>query len=397
LKKAVILDVCRTPYAKYGGALKNYHPENLAALVLKKVVDKAGVEPERVEKVVVGSALAMDTQAVFLPRHAALKAGFRIETPAIGVSCLCGTGLKAVAVGAMEIMLGRNNLVATAGSECMDMIPYYVRGIRWGIKPGNLTIEDALFGKGETIFFDNWAGIPMGLTTENINAKYGITREEQDEYALRSHKLIDAAYQSGRMAKEVFPVEIVEKKETFMFEKDEGIRKTTMEKMAKLRPVFKKDGSVTAANASGINNGAGALLLSSEEWARENGKKPLATIIDWEMVGVDPHYMGLGPIPAVRGLLKRQNMTVDQIDIFELNEAFAGQYIGCEKELGLDRNKCNVNGGAIAIGHPIAGTGVRILMTLAIELNERKKRYGICTMCIGGGQGLAMLIENTNV
>jgi acetyl-CoA C-acetyltransferase/acetyl-CoA acyltransferase 2 len=344
----------------------------------------------------VGSALQYDFSAVLLHRHIGLKAGLPIETTGLGISCLCGTGIQSVATAAQQIQLGLADVAVALGVETMDQLPYHVdaKKLRWGVAPGDLTIIDGLFTKGDNIFADGMANISMPLTAENIVAKYGISRQEQDEFALRSHQLAKKAIESGRFAEEIVGIEVKEKKSTRIFDTDEGVRDTTLEQLSNMRPAFKKDGTVTAGNASGINNGAAALVLASAEAVEKYGLKPLAKYVSNCLAGCEPTLMGMGPVPSINGALKRAELTIEDLDLIEINEAFAGQYLGCERELGLDRDKVNVNGGGIALGHPIAATGIRIILTLAYELRKRNLKYGVASLCIGGGQGAALIIEN---
>ncbi len=397
-REAYIIDGARTALARYGGSLKEVHPVDLGAAVVKEAIRKAGVEPAKVDTVIVGSALHYDHNGNYFHRHVGLKAGLPIETTGLGINVLCGTGIQAVATAAQQIQLGIADIVVAVGVEAMDQLPYHVdaKKVRWGTTPGDLSIVDGLFSPGNNIFWDGLAGISMPLTTENIVAKYGISRQEQDEFALRSHQLAKKASDSGRFAEEIVGVEVKEKRETRIFDKDEGIRETSLEQLAAMKPAFKKDGTVTAGNASGINSGSVAVVLASPEAMEKYGLKPLAKYVSNKLAGCEPTFMGLGPVPSSQGALKQAGLTLKDIDLIEINEAFAGQYLGVERELGLDRDKVNVNGGGIALGHPIAATGVRIIFTLAYELRRRNLQYGLASLCIGGGQGAAIIIENAS-
>ncbi len=396
-REAFIIDGARTALSRYGGSLKEIHPVDLGAHVVKEAIRRAGVEPAKVDTVIVGSALAYDHNANYFHRHVGLKAGLPIETTGIGISVLCGTGIQAVATAAQQIQLGIADIVVAVGVEAMDQLPFHVdaKKVRWG-NAGDLSIVDGLFSPQNNIFWDSYGGISMPLTTENIVAKYGISRQEQDEFALRSHQLAKKAAESGRWAEEIVGIEVREKKETRIFDADEGIRETSLEQLAAMKPAFKKDGTVTAGNASGINTGAVAMVLASPEAIEKYNLKPLAKYVSNKLAGCEPTFMGLGPVPSSQGALKQAGLTLKDIDLVEINEAFAGQYLGVERELGLDRDKVNVNGGAIALGHPIAATGVRIIFTLAYELRRRNLQYGLASLCIGGGQGAAIIIENAS-
>lgn len=397
MRDVYIIDGARSAFAKFGGSLKDITAVDLGAIVVKEAIKKAGVQPENVDTVIVGSALHYDHNANFFHRHIGLKAGLPKETTGLGVNCLCGTGIQCVATAAQQIQLGIADVAVAMGVETMDQLPYHVAARnRWGAAPGDISIVDGLFTKNDNIFTDGLAHISMPLTTENIVEKYGITREEQDEYALRSHQLAKKAIDSGRFAEEIVGIEVKERKSTRIFDTDECVRETTLEQLASMKAAFKKDGTVTAGNASGINNGAAALVLASAEAVEKYGLKPIAKYVSNCLAGCEPTFMGLGPVPSIKGALKRADLAIEDLDLIEINEAFAGQYLGCEKELGLDRNKANVNGGGIAIGHPIAATGVRIILTLAYELKKRNLKYGVSSLCIGGGQGAALIIENVS-
>ncbi|MDL2280655.1 thiolase family protein [Selenomonadales bacterium OttesenSCG-928-I06] len=397
LKEAYIIDGARSPFAVYGGSLKDVHPTDLGAFVLKEAIRKAGVAPENVTGTIIGNALAYDTQACMVHRHVARKAGLPIETSGMHVNTLCGTGYQCVATAAYQIQLGLHEIMGVVGTECMDRLPYYIDSKKlrpWGAGAGNIEIIDQLFNPKINVFMDETTGLTMPLTAENVIEKYGITREECDEYTLRSHLLAQKATESGRFAQEIVPIEVKDRKETRMFTTDENIRKDiSMEKLAKLKPVFRADGKVTAGNASGINSGAAAIILASGEAVKKYGLKPLAKFVGNKLIGCEPTLMGLGPVPAMNGLLEEKGLKLSDMDLIEINEAFAGQVLGCVKEMGIDMDKFNVNGSGIAIGHPIAATGVRIVLSLAYEMKNRDSKYGMASICIGGGQGSAILFE----
>jgi acetyl-CoA acyltransferase 2 len=393
-KDIVILDGARTPLSHYGGSLKDVHPTDMSVHVAKEAMRRSGVEPDWIGHVVWGNASQSSGDAQYLSRHIALKSGLPIAVPALNLGRICGSGLEAIVTAArMLIVDDEYDFVLAGGVEAMDQMPFVIRNARDGLRYGEGVIEHWV----DLNFIDSYNGLRMALTAENLVEKYKIPREEQDEFAYRSHMLAKAARDSGRLAKEIIPIEVPagRRGETKLFEYDERIRDdTTVEKLSKLRPAFKKDGTVTAGNACPISDGAGSVVVTTMENAKERGLKPLARLVSYGAMGCDPDIMGLGPVPATREALDRAGLKIEDIDIIELNEAFAGQYLACERELKNDRDKTNVNGGAIALGHPTACTGVRISLTAMYELRERNKRYGLATMCIGGGQGMAGIFEN---
>jgi len=375
---------------EYTGALKDVSALELGATAARATFDRTGVKPEWIDHVVVGNVLQTSSDAIYGARHVALKAGVPIEVPALTVNRLCGSGIQAAVSGAQLIQLGDAEIVLTGGIENMSQAPHVIRGLRSGLRLGQGKLEDYLY----EALLDPYCGLFMAQTAEKCAAKYNISREEQDAYALRSQQAAAAAWAACRFAEEVVPVEIKSRKGVTIVDKDDHLRPdTTLEGLAKLPPAFSKDGTVTAGNASGIVDGGAALMLASARAVKEKSLRPLARLVNWAAVGVDPSYMGMGPAPATRKALAKAGMTLDQIDLIEVNEAFAGQYLAVEKELGLDREKTNVNGGAIALGHPLGMTGTRLLLTLTLELGRRGKKYGLATACIGGGQGIAAIIE----
>jgi acetyl-CoA acetyltransferase family protein len=385
-----ILGGARTPMTDYTGALKDVSALDLGATAARATFDRTGVKPEWIDHVVVGNVLQTSSDAIYGARHVALKAGVPIEVPALTVNRLCGSGIQAAVSGAQLIQLAEAEIVLTGGIENMSQAPHVMRGLRSGLRLGQGKLEDYLY----EALLDPYCGLFMAQTAEKCAAKYNISREEQDAYALRSQQAASAAWAACRFSEEVVPVELKSRKGVTVVDKDDHLRPdTTLEGLAKLPAAFSKDGTVTAGNASGIVDGGAALMLASERAVREKGLKPLARLVNWAAVGVDPSYMGMGPAPATRKVLDRAGLTLDQIDLIEVNEAFAGQYLAVEKELGLDRNKTNVNGGAIALGHPLGMTGTRLLLTLTLELGRRGKKYGLATACIGGGQGIAAIVE----
>ncbi|HEX7282610.1 MAG TPA: acetyl-CoA C-acetyltransferase [Vicinamibacterales bacterium] len=385
-----ILGGARTPMTQHVGALKDFSAIDLGAIASKAALDRTGTRPEWVDHVVFGNVQQSSVDAHYGARHVGLKAGLPQEVPALTVNRLCGSGIQAVLSGAQQIQLDEAGVVLAGGMENMSQVPHIIRGLRGGLKLGQGKLEDWLW-EGLN---DPYAGCSMAITAENCAVKYGITREDSDAYALRSQQLADKAWTSGIMKDEVVPVEIKSRKGVSLIEKDDHMRpETTMEGLAKLPTVFKKDGVVTAGNASGIVDGAAALVIAGQSAVKDKGLKPLGRIVSWATVGVDPTLMGMGPAPAIRKALERAGLTLADLDLIEINEAFAPQYLACEKELGLDREKVNVNGGAIALGHPLGASGARLLLTLLLELRRRGKKYGVASACIGGGQGIAMIVE----
>jgi acetyl-CoA acetyltransferase family protein len=390
LPEVLVVGGARTPMTDYVGALKDISAIDLGSIASRAAFERTGVRPEWIDHAVFGNVLQTSADAIYGARHVALKAGVPADVPALTVNRLCGSGIQAAVSGAQMIQLGEASLVLTGGIESMSQAPHVIRGLRGGLKLGQGKLEDSLW----EALVDSYCGCPMAITAENCAAKYGISREAQDCYALRSQQLADAAWKSGRLFAEIAPVEIRTRKGVQIVDRDDHMRpETTLEALAKLPPAFKKDGTVTAGNASGIVDGGAALILASREAVDRHGLKPIGRLAGWASTGVDPSLMGMGPAPAARKALDRVGLTLDDIDLVEVNEAFAGQYLAVEKELGLDRDKVNVNGGAIGLGHPLGATGTRLVYTLLLELAKRNKRYGIASACIGGGQGIAMLLE----
>jgi acetyl-CoA acetyltransferase family protein len=386
----MIVGGARTPMTDYVGALKDVSALELGAIAARGAFERTGVKPEWVDHVVVGNVLQTSADAIYGARHVALKAGVPIEAPALTVNRLCGSGIQAAVSGAQLIQLEEAGVVLTGGIESMSQAPHVIRGLRGGLKLGQGKLEDALW----EALVDTHCGCSMAITAENCACKYGISRRDQDDYALRSQKLADRAWADGRLAEEVVPVEIKSRKGVDVVFRDDHMRpETTIDVLAKLPAAFKKDGCVTAGNASGIVDGGAALILASRAACERHGLNPLGRLVDWASVGVDPSYMGMGPAPATRAVLERTGLTLDDLDLIEVNEAFAAQYLAVEKELGLDRERVNVNGGAIALGHPLGATGTRLILTLLLELRRRGRKRGLATACIGGGQGIAAIVE----
>jgi acetyl-CoA acetyltransferase family protein len=389
-----IIAGARTPMARYCEKLRDFTAMELGAIAGKEAIKRSGIDPKEFDHVVFGNAQQTSSDSHYGARHVGLKAGLPIETPALTVNRLCGSGMQSIVNAAQMIQLGEAKIVLAGGMESMSQAPFVVRGARWGIGLGQGKLEDALM-QG---LLDPQCGLYMAQTAEEYSRRQGINRQSMDEFALLSQKRAAEAQSAGRLADEITPVALVDRKGRptgEMFEKDDHLRpQTTLEGLAKLPPAFGKEGMVTAGNASGIVDGGAAVVVTSLKDAEARGAKPLGRIINWGIAGVDPRIMGSGPVPATHAALKRADMKLEDIDLIEVNEAFSGQYLAVEKELGLDRNKTNVNGGAIALGHPLGATGTRLVLTLLYELKRRKKKYGLATACIGGGQGIAVIVES---
>jgi len=388
--EVLIVGGARTPMTDYVGALKDVSAIELGAIAARGAFERTGVRPEWIEHAVVGNVLQTSADAIYGARHVALKAGVPVEVPALTVNRLCGSGIQAAISGAQLIQLGEAAMVLTGGIESMSQAPHVIRGLRVGLKLGQGKLEDSLW----EALLDPYCGCTMALTAENCAAKYGIGRDAQDCYALRSQQLADAAWKAGRLVEEIVPVEIKTRKGVQVVDRDDHLRpQTTIEGLGKLPPAFKTDGTVTAGNASGIVDGGAALILASREAVDRRQLRPIGRLVAWAANGVEPSLMGMGPAPATRKALAAAGLSLDEIDLVEVNEAFAGQYLAVEKELGLDRDKVNVNGGAIALGHPLGMSGTRLMLTLLLELRRRGKKRGLATACIGGGQGIAAIVE----
>jgi acetyl-CoA acetyltransferase family protein len=390
MNEIFILGGARTPMAEYTGKLKDFSAIELGAIAARAAMERTGVTPEQIDHVVYGNVMQTSADAVYGARHVGLKAGLPVEVPALTVNRLCGSGIQAAINGGQLIRLEEADVVLTGGMESMSQAPHVIRGLRNGLRLGQGQLEDSLW----SALLDTHCGCTMAVTAENCAAKYNVTREEQDAYAIRSQQLADKAWKEGRLKEEVVPVEIKSRKGVEVFAQDDHMRPdSTMEGLAKLPAAFSKNGCVTAGNASGIVDGGAALLLASANGVKKLGLKPLAKLTHWAYVGVEPTLMGMGPAPATRKVLERAGLTLADIDLIEVNEAFAAQYLSVEKELGLDRDRVNVNGGAIALGHPLGMTGTRLLLTLTLELRRRGAKRGLATACIGGGQGIAAIVE----
>jgi acetyl-CoA acetyltransferase family protein len=389
-----IVSGARTPMGRYCGKLKDFTAQELGAVAARGAIERSGIDPKEFDHVVFGNAQQTSGDALYGARHVGLRAGLPIETPALTVNRLCGSGMQAIVSAAQMVQTDEAKMVLAGGMEAMSQAPFVIRG-RDGftLAPGG-KLEDSLM----VALLDSYCGLYMANTAELYGEQQGITRQLQDEFALRSQQAADEAYKGGRLQEELVPVPLRNSKGEVtgeMFTEDDHRRpQTTMEGLAKLRPAFGKSGTVTAGNASGIVDGGAAVVIMSVEQAQRRDLNPLGRIVNWGVAAVDPTLMGRGPVPATKLALQRAGLTLDYIDLIEVNEAFAAQYLAVEKELGLDRSKVNVNGGAIALGHPLGATGTRLVITLLYELKRRKKKYGLATACIGGGQGIAMVVES---
>jgi acetyl-CoA acyltransferase 2 len=385
-----ILGGKRTAMGEYVGALKDISAIELGAIAARGALESTGVAAGEIDHTIIGNALQTSGDAIYGARHVALKAGIPFDRPALTVNRLCGSGIQSIISGAQMIQLDEAGTALVGGMESMSQAPHVIYGARSGFALGQGKLEDSLM----VALLDTYCNTPMAGTAENLARKYEISREEQDAYALRSQQEAKRAHEAGIFAAEIVPVEVKTRKGSTMFAHDDHMRPdTTLEGLAKLRPAFSKDGFVTAGNASGIVDGAAALVISGEAYVKAKKLQPLGRIVSWAYAGVEPEIMGIGPVPATRQALEKAGLKLEDIDLVEVNEAFAAQYLAVEKDLGLDRNRCNVNGGAIALGHPLAATGTRIVLTLLHELRRRGGRYGLATACIGGGQGIAMICE----
>ena len=389
-KKIVLAGACRTAIGTMGGSLSTTPAAELGAIVIKEALKRAGVAPDAVDQVYMGCVIQAGL-GQNVARQASIKAGLPIEVPAVTMNVVCGSGLNCVNQAAQMILAGEADVVVAGGMENMSMAPYAIPQGRYGYRMGNATMVDTMVNDALTDAFNQYH---MGITAENICEKWGLTREELDEFAAWSQQKTVAAQEAGKFDDEIVPVEVKKKKETIIFNKDEGPRPgTTKESIAKLRPAFKKDGIVTAANSSGINDGAAAVIVMSEEKAKELGVTPMATWVAGALAGVDPTIMGIGPVAATKKVMAKTGMNIDDFDLIEANEAFAAQSVAVGKELGINMDKLNVNGGAIALGHPVGASGCRILVTLLHEMVKRDAKKGLATLCIGGGMGCATIVE----
>jgi acetyl-CoA acyltransferase 2 len=380
----------RTPFGTYGGSLKDLSATDLAVESAKAALAQAKVSPEQIQHVIYGNVVQTSADAIYLPRHVGLRSGVPVPVPALGVNRLCGSGFQAFVTAAELMLTEQASCVLAGGTESMSQAPHVIRGARWGIPLGKGGLEDMLW----SALTDSYTGQAMALTAEQLAVDYQLSQEQVDEYALLTQKRFAAAQEAGRLQDELSPVTLKAKKGETVFAKDEHNRPdTTVEGLRKLPKVFKKDGVVHAGAASGICDGAGSMVMATRSFVDKHGLKPIARLVNWGVSGCDPKVMGIGPAPAIRRLLERAECKLGDVELFEVNEAFAPQYLAVEKELGLPRDRTNVNGGAIAVGHPLGASGARLTMTLVYELKRRGARYGIGSACIGGGQGIAVLVE----
>ena len=389
-RKVVLAGACRTAIGVMGGGLSSVPVADLGTIVIKEALKRAGVQPDQVDEVYMGCVIQAG-QGQNVARQAAVRAGIPVEVPATTVNVLCGSGLHCVNLAAKLIAAGDADIIVAGGVESMSRAPYLVQQGRFGYRMGHAPLEDSMIRDALT---DAFEGYHMGITAENICEEWGLTREQLDEFAAKSQQKAEAAIASGRFKDEIVPVEIKKKKETVIFDTDEGPRPgVTAEGISKLRPASKKDGMVTAANSSGINDGGAAIIVMSEEKAKELGVKPMATWVGGELAGVEPRIMGIGPVAATRKVMAKTGMKIDDFDLIEANEAFAAQSVAVGHDLGFDLNKLNVNGGAIALGHPVGCSGCRILVTLLYEMEKRDAKTGLATLCVGGGMGCAAIVK----
>lgn len=392
MQDVFIVSAARTPVGALQGSLSDVNANDLGVIAAKGAFERGGVDPQLVDQVVLGNVVQSSKDAAYFARHVALKAGVPIEIPALTVNRLCGSGLEAIVDAAQMLMLGHGNIALAGGAENMTQAPHVLRGARAGFRFGQeIQLEDSLW----EALIDTYTGCGMAITAENLAEKYGLTRQEVDAYALRSQQAARRAQQAGFLAEEIVPVTVKDRKgNPVQITQDEGIRDVTMEALAKLPARFRKGGVVTPGNASGINDAGACVIVATGDAVKQHNLKPLARLVSWGVAGVPPEIMGIGPVPAIRQALKHADLSLADMDRIEVNEAFSAQYLAVEKELGLDRNKTNVNGGGISIGHPLGASGARVTMALINELRRNNFKYGIASLCIGGGQGIAAVFEN---
>lgn len=380
----------RTPFGSNGGSLKDVNPTDLSVAAGKAALEQAKVDPKEIDHVILGNVLHSAADSIYTPRHTGLKLGIPLDVPALGINRLCGSGFQTIVEAYHQMLAGDTRVALVGGVENMSMSPYVLRGARWGMKMGHSPIQDMMIDS----LVDSYAQMPMGITAENLGVQYKLTRNDVDTFALKSQKNYQEAKSQGRFKNEMVPYVTLDRKgNPVPLESDEHPRESTLEKLSQLKATFKKEGLVTAGNASGIVDGAALLVVASESEAKRRGAKPLGRLVSYGIVGCDPKIMGIGPAPAARAALKKAGLKLSDIDLVEVNEAFAAQTLAVQKELEIPENILNVNGGAIAVGHPLAASGSRITQTLLYELIRRKKRYGLASACIGGGQGIALVVE----
>ncbi|HZH58813.1 MAG TPA: acetyl-CoA C-acetyltransferase [Metabacillus sp.] len=389
MKNIVILEGARTPFAEISGSFREITATDLGAIAAKEALQRAKITGEDVDQVVFGNVQQSSKDAHLLARHVGLKAGTPIDVPALTINRLCGTGLESILTAARYILTDESKVVLAGGTESMSQVPHVIRGMRWGSQLGAPVVEDWVWDG----LYDTYGDCTMGETAENLAAKYNVTREEVDQHALASHERALLAREKGYLQEEIVPVTVKGRKGDKVISYDEHVRHTSLEQLGKLKPRFVENGVVTPGNASGMVDGAAAIIVASGDYANERGLTPIARLVSWEVVGVEPKYMGIGPVPAIQGALKKANMTLGDLDLIEINEAFSAQYLACQKVLGFDLEIGNVNGGAVAIGHPLAASGTRISTSLIYELRRRNKKFGASAVCIGGGQGIAAVWE----
>ena len=394
MRDVVIVEACRTAVGTFGGTIKDVTPEELARVVVQGLLDRSGIDPKEIDEVIMGHC-RQSSDNPNLARLAALRCGIPEETPAYTVMRQCASAMSAVVTGVMSVQVGDNDVVIAGGTESMSSANFYLRNPRFGLGTGNVTLYDAVTeGQFQSQPQETYGIFNMGVTADNVAEKLNISREDTDKFALQSQERAAAAIAAGKFVDEIVPVVIPQRKgDPIVFDVDEYPRSTTLEKLAKLKPAFGKEGVTTAGNACGRNDGASALLFMTPEKAAQLGLKPLARFVSYATTGLDPRIMGLGPVEAVKKSLKRAGMTLDQIELIELNEAFAAQAIGCIRELGLNEEIVNVNGGAVALGHPVGSSGCRLIVTLLHEMRRRGSKYGLASLCIAGGMGQATIIE----
>ncbi|MDQ0160265.1 thiolase family protein [Alkalibacillus salilacus] len=392
MNSVYLVEGARTAFTSFGGSFVNTNAVDLGVRTAEAALERANVSADAIDHVIYGNVIHTSENAAYLSRHIGLKAGVPQDVPALTLNRLCGSGLQSVVSAAQEIKLDEANIVLAGGAENMSQAPFSNFKQRFkGVKMGELSFTDTL----NATLTDQYTGEGMGMTAEKLSEQYGISRAAQDEYAAQSHQRASDAVEKGYFAEEIMPVTVKSRKGNIEVEQDEHIKPdSSLDVLSSLKPVFKQEGTVTAANSSGINDGASSVVVAGEKAVRDHGLVPIAEIKSWHVAGVDPTVMGIGPVPAIQGALKKAGLTLDDMDLVEVNEAFAAQYLAVEAELGLDRNKTNVNGGAIALGHPVGVSGTRVLLTAAYELKRRGGKYAVVSLCIGGGQGIAMVIEN---
>ncbi|ONK22210.1 beta-ketoadipyl CoA thiolase [Bacillus sp. VT-16-64] len=385
----VMVEGARTPFAKISGSFREINATELGVMAAKEAIKKSGISPQEIDQVVFGNVQQSSKDAHMLARHIGLKSGARLEVPGVTINRVCGTGIETILTGARYILTGEADVVLAGGTENMSQVPHVIRGMRWGSPLGGPIVEDWLWDG----LLDTNCGYTMAETAENVAEKYNISREEVDEHALGSHTRAIKARSKGYFKEEIVPVMVKGRKGDEIIEHDQYIRETSREQLAKLPARFVENGVVTPGNASGMVDGAAAVIITSSDYAEKNELKPIARLVSWDVVGVEPKYMGIGPVPAIQGALKKADLRLKDISLIEINEAFSAQYLACQKELGFDPEIGNVNGGAVALGHPLAASGTRISYTIVKELKRRKETYGASAVCIGGGQGIAAIWE----